>query len=319
LYTRRAWFCAVRLEPWDRGVIKPHEHTLSAPKSDRMRLLRATRAQVSPVYGIVRADMALDEAGEPLHDFEADGQRHVLAAVTGERAVARFRERLRDESIYVADGHHRYETALAFRDEVRAAAPAWTGEEPENFVLMALTSAGDPGLLVLPTHRLVNIPPPESAPAELRERFDIRPLDRGRLLDELARERPRHAIGAYGLTPGEAHIFTPREAAAVDALMPAGRPDVWKRLDVNVLQYGILQPVFGIDEAAVAAGALAYTQDAHQALAAVDGGHARIAFLLNGTAIDEMMAVADAGARMPQKSTYFYPKLPTGLVLRPLD
>jgi uncharacterized protein (DUF1015 family) len=202
---------------------------------------------------------------------------------------------------------------------MRAGSVAWTGDEPENFVLMALTQASDPGLLVLPTHRLVHVPPPAGALDALRPRFEVAPIGRDALVGELARRRGARAIAAYGLEPGAAHLLTPRDREAIDALMPAGQPGVWKRLDVNVLQFGILQPIFGIDDAALAAGALTYTQDAGEALTAVASGRARVAFLLGSTAVEEMMAVADSGARMPQKSTYFYPKLPTGLVLRPLD
>jgi uncharacterized protein (DUF1015 family) len=131
-YARQAWFAAVRLEPWDAGIIKPHEHTLSNPKADRMSLLRATATQISPVYSLFRlrdgAPRFDPPAGAPLVACAADGQSHELSAITDEKAIASFAAALADADVYIADGHHRYETALAYRDEARARSGSWTGE-----------------------------------------------------------------------------------------------------------------------------------------------------------------------------------------------
>lgn len=322
-HERHHWFVALRLEPWDAGIVKPHERTLSNPKADRLNLLRATNTQVSPVYSIfhTRAPFTPPPDGAPLAGFDADGQHHALSAITDAGAIASFAAALAEADVYIADGHHRYETALAFRDEQRAAASAWTGDEPSNFVLMALTYVGDRGLLVLPTHRLVT---PPAWPGDARERIArhfridaIAPGDAERALADALRAGDSAFI-ALGLgDAGGASLLTLIDRAGVEALMPPGESPAWKRLDVNVLQYGILRDVFGIDDAALAAGgAVAYTQDAGEARAAVERGAARVAFLLNATPVAQIGAVADANGRMPQKSTYFYPKLPTGLVLR---
>jgi len=326
-HTREALFAAVRLEEWERSVIKPHEHTLANPKADRMNLLRATRTQVSPVYALYRSRetpherLEWDYEGTVLADVEADGQRHVLSAVydpVGCSALTRWIERC---DVYIADGHHRYETALAYRDELRARAGRWDAAGPENFVLMALTYAYDPGLLVLPTHRVVHVDvPADDALAAIARWFDVEPLDTvadAQAALEAAREP---AFVAVGLKPGARYLLRVRDRAPVEALMPRDQPEAWKRLDVNLLQYGILAPAFGIDEAALTAGgAVTYTQDADAAEASVGSGRARAAFLLRATPVDDVIAVADAGGRMPQKSTYFYPKLPTGLVMNALD
>lgn len=323
-HERRHWFVALRLEPWDAGVVKPHEHTLSNPKADRLNLLRETHTQVSPVYSIFRergGAFAPPPDGAPLAEFDADGQHHALSAITDADAIASLTASIADADVYIADGHHRYETALAFRDEQRAAASAWTGDEPSNFVLMALTHFADPGLLVLPTHRLVTPPSyPDDARARIARRFRIdaiAPDDAGRALADAARAG-ESAFVAIGLgDDGGASLLTLADRAGVEVLMPPGESPAWKRLDVNVLQYGILRDVFGIDDAALAAGgAVAYTQDASAARASVERGASRVAFLLNPTPVAQIGAVADAAGRMPQKSTYFYPKLPTGLVLR---
>lgn len=326
-HRRQHLFATVRLHPWDDDVIRPHERTLSGPKLDRLELLRATRTQVSPVYCLYRyaEGLALDTLpASPLYDFGSDGQRHVVGAITDAAAVGAITRAFASVPLYVADGHHRYETALAYRDECRAASASWTGEEPENFVLMALTAADDPGLLVLPTHRVVHRPVPPDALDRLREAFDVRSVghrEADRLERILAHEATETAAFiAEGLTPEGAHLLALRDRAAVEALMPADQPPAWKRLDVNVLQYGILRPVFGIDDATLAAGgAVTYTQSAAEAIAEVDQLRASAAFLLRATPVAQILDVADAHGRMPQKSTYFHPKLPTGLVLHPFD
>lgn len=324
-YTRHAVFAAIRLEEWEKGIVKPHEHTLSGPKADRLELLRATRTQVSPVYCLYRPQApapAPHLTGQPLYDFEADGQRHVVSAITDPAQVRAFSNLLAASDVYIADGHHRYETALTYRNEARARASSWTGDEPENFVLMALTSAADPGLLVLPTHRIVHVDISPDMWSVLGRRFDVETLRDGDVAALLARLRaaPPDATVFAAITRDGGRLLTLRERAAVHAMMPPGQPDAWKRLDVSVLQYGVLAPAFAIDDAALAGGAaVTYTQDAAEAAGAVERGDAAIAFLLNATPVEQVLAVADAGGRMPQKSTYFYPKLPTGLVMNPLD
>jgi len=327
-YERTAYFGAVRLEPWDAGVVKPHEHTLANPKADRMNLLRATRTQVSPVYSLYRpkkADGLWFEVPEHAEiAIEAGAEAHLVDRVTDEIAIADFARLIADSDVYIADGHHRYETALAYRDEVRARSATWSGDEPENFALMALTPYDDPGLLVLPTHRLLHLPSlPDDALARMRRYFDAAPQaagDTGALLASLSEAGATGAAFVVaGLTDGP-QLLTLRDRATVEMMMPGDQPDAWKKLDVNVLQYGILQDAFGIDDAALRAGsAVSYTQNAEEAVRAVAQGEAQLAFLLNATPVEQVLAVADAGSRMPQKSTYFQPKLPTGLVLRSLD
>jgi uncharacterized protein (DUF1015 family) len=332
LYRRRAWFAAVRLEEWEKGVIKPHEHTLSGPKVDRLELLRATRLQISPVYCLFRARQGAPAMppmdGDPLYDFESAGQRHTLSAVRDVGQLGRFAAHLAACDVFIADGHHRYETALAYRNEVRGRSSNWTGEEPENFMLMALTDVADPGLVVLPTHRVVTPPGfPLDALSQVARHFDVTPVaaqggDRlASMLEQVVGPGGgRTAFAAAGFDRRVRHLLVLRDRAAVEAQMPAEQPAAWKRLDVNVLQFGILQPVFGIDAARLASGgAVAYVQDPIEAIASLESERARVAFLLNATPVDQVLAVADAGGRMPQKSTYFYPKLPTGLVMNPLD
>jgi uncharacterized protein (DUF1015 family) len=322
-YRRQAYFCALRLEDWDKGIVKPHEHTLAKPKEDRLNLLRSTRTQISPVYSLFRprGPKLVELPAEPLADFESDRQRHIISAMTNDEAIDTFRRLIDDSDVYIADGHHRYETALAYRDEVRSRATSWTGEEPENFVLMALTAHDDPGLLVLPTHRLVHRPIPGDTTARLSSAFTVEHFSDSDAAQRSLTEAAAAGDAAFAMIgPTTVSVLRLKDRAAAESLMPAGESPAWKRLDVNVLQYGVLQPLFAIDDAALTAGgAVTYTQDATDAERAVSSGEAACAFLLNATPVEQVLAVSDANGRMPQKSTYFFPKLPTGLVLRSLD
>lgn len=339
-YRRRAILGRVRLEPWENGVILPHEHTMSGPKQDRIRLLRACRTNVSPIYALYRPDdgaaIAICAAAAGDHpDVEARdslGQTHRLWVIDDARAVQRLEYHFSSRTLYIADGHHRYETALGYREERKAAENQWSGDEPENFALMALTAADDPGLLVLPIHRLVR-PAKESenlrrALADTFDLSDLEPIGARaealpRLLARLERLQRENAVDPAFVVLGlgrQPTLLRLRDRPAVAALMPEGHSQAWKQLSVNVLQYGILDPLLGIDIETVRGGEhVFFTEDAEEAWHRVEQGEVSLAFLLNGTRPEEIIAVADAGDRMPQKSTFFYPKLGTGLVLYSMD
>jgi uncharacterized protein (DUF1015 family) len=328
---RTALLGRLRLEPWEAGPspgrIRPHEETMAKPKQDRLQLLRHLRANVSPVFAVVRAMDDIPATEQPLVEATApDGQRYILAALTDNETIDAVAAALREQPLYILDGHHRYETALAYRNERRAQAPAWTGEEPENFVLTAVTTQDDPGLVLLPFHRLVR---PPALPADLIERLerffaveDVTPksYDGTALLRLLARLAAAGAsgtaFGALGLEEGRLHLLTLHDAAAVRALMPE-RSATWQSLDVSVLEYAVLRETLGLQ--LDTPGAIDYTEDAERALREVESGRWPLAFLLNPTRVEQVLAVADAGERMPAKSTFFHPKLATGLVLNVLE
>jgi uncharacterized protein (DUF1015 family) len=326
---RRALFGRLGLEEWERGIVLPHEDTMPAPKADRLDLLRATGVNLSPIMAMYRNDTGLplvqdSDIGEPVFDATAAGERHVLAPLS-EGAVRRFCDVMTTQKLYVADGHHRYETALAYREERRKAASAWTGEEPENFVLAALVDTADPGLVVLPMHRIVTLPRlPEDAISRLARFFEVEEMtmrqDRGsmpELMQRLASSGRRGTtIGVIGLTRGTLQLLRrrPRERSG-EELLPAGHADLWRGLDVNVLHH-IVFPTLGLD---LHAESIEFTADHRYAAEAAAPGSGRVAFLLNPTPAQQVLACADAGERMPQKSTFFYPKLATGIVMYPLS
>jgi uncharacterized protein (DUF1015 family) len=324
-------FGRLRLEPWDAHIVRPHEKTMAKPKEDRLQLLRHLRTNVSPVLALYRDESRrianAIAGGEPLVDATTpDGQRHTLFALTGDTPLRAIASELANAPLYILDGHHRYETALNYRDERRAQASTWSGEEPENFVLAAITSVDDPGLVLLPTHRLVRPPDMVRDVIERLSRYfnvvDTTPksFDGTALLRLLARVSAAGdsgtAFGALGLEEQRLHLLTLSDAAAARALMP-DRSATWQSLDVNVLEYAVLRATLGIDGGA--GDVIDYTQDAAVALREVESGRWPLAFLLNATKIAQMIAVADAGEKMPAKSTYFWPKLATGLVLNSLE
>ena len=332
--TRRGFIAAVRLHPFDEGVILRHERTLKGPKLDRLRLMRATQAQLSQVFGLyadpeARVDRALSEVErEPPHldGRTDDGTRHVMWRVTDPRILAEVSAALSPEPIYIADGHHRYETLLALRDELAASRGGQLGpRSPARFGAMFLANLDDPGLVVLPTHRLVHGLADFDADAMLAraaEHFDVssaRADDAAAVRDVLSKSgetRPTVAVALPGRE--EIAILALRSDFAPDAAGLSG-PRAVTRLDVTLLHELILERVLGVDrEAQEAQTNLRYVKDTAEALARVRAGEAQVGFLLNATPVEHVRAVADAKEVMPQKSTFFYPKIASGIVMHPL-
>ncbi len=327
-YTRTLLFARLRVVPWSEGAVLPHEQTFPKHKNDRLRLMLATHINASPVFLFYR------DAGDRIHDLvdqrerdeipvaEIDGfdGQHLRLTRIAEPAVVEELERaFATEKLYVADGHHRYETALLYRDEVRAKAANWTGNEPENFALVGLVAAGDPGLLVLPTHRLsgADVPWPEVR-VRLDPLFVIEPFagGAGELTSVLG-----SSTGAIGLaTGGELFILRPKAAAAIDRLQPRDRSPDWRALDYAICDHAILRHCLGLSEAEMKAGVVVwFTEDAAAAVKQVRDRQARYAVILKPVPVARVLELADAGERMPQKSTFFYPKVPTGLVFNLLE
>ena len=323
---RRAVFGALRLEEWEKGIVLPHEVTGAGAKLDRQRLLEATATHLSPIMGLYRPEGMqglLDEGAEaPVLDAVLPGARHTLRPLAPDVAGA-FTTFLAERKVYVADGHHRYETSLTYRDERRAAAGRWTGDEPFNFVLAGLVAADDPGFVVLPTHRLLKLPArPDDLTPNLESLFDVAPMGAATpenvdiLVARMAElERTGPVFGAIGLQPGQLHLLLPKNLEAVIARTPADHTDAWRALDVTVLAYAVL-PALGYDGEPEH---IDYSEDGHHALEAVQQGGFDVALLLNPTSIEQVVAVSDTGDRMPRKSTFFYPKLGTGVVMLPMD
>ncbi|MBF4509809.1 MAG: DUF1015 domain-containing protein [Aeromicrobium sp.] len=324
---RRAFIAAVRLHPFADGIVLPHERTLPKALSDRFELLRSTRVNLSQVFGLFsdpagQTDDAFDAAmadAPLLSATDADGVASRLWAIRDAATISAVQSAIGEGPIYIADGHHRYTTALAYRDERRARAETlgMPAEEPGyDRVMMALVNMDGPDLLVLPTHRLARA---EGAFdegafwAHLERYFDLAEAPSTPDRSLASADRTSFVIRARS---GRTHLATMRADVDPAQVIDAEHSDEWKRLDVAVLQELVLKPVFGIttDEPA-SLERLSFVKDAGEALAA----DADAAFVLAPTRMDQMRAVALGGETMPQKSTYFYPKLLSGLLFRALD
>ena len=309
---RKTLLATVKLEPYAARVVRPHERTHSGPKEDRLRLYRAVRTHISPVFGLypdpAGAGWAAAQIGDrpPEATFLSDGGavENRIWWIDDPRALAGIGAALADKWILIADGHHRYETALAYQAEQRAHAGD-AREHPYDFVLMGLTALDDPGLVVLPTHRIL-----AEWPAGAGARLSATPAaDLDRLivaLHDAPLDQP-----AMGLVTREGF------ALLTGTLPPGATPG--ERLDVAVLEREVLIPDLGDDQAALAhRDALWYTKDAVEAAREVSSGAAAAAVIIRPLPKDSVAAVSDAGQTMPQKSTYFYPKLWTGVAFHPL-
>jgi uncharacterized protein (DUF1015 family) len=320
---------ALRLTPWEDDVVLPHEETMPKPKADRLQLMRATKCNFSPLFllfddpdgAAVRLMADICKATPDATVDAGDGQIHRLWVVKGARGN-QLAEALRTPQLYMADGHHRYETALAYRDEMRASNPSDPEDAAYNFALMLLVEAHDPGLVVLPTHRLVQGVDEQrltNLVGELSSRFQVEkvPVDASspaKVADTLLRKMAEG--GRESPTLG---LYRAGEALTLKLKGSIPRAGARPLLDVDVLHEGLMEPFLGIGLAELkAGGSVAYTRDAAEAVALVDRGEAQLSLFLNPTKVEQVLETARAHGKMPQKSTYFYPKAITGLVFHSL-
>lgn len=318
LKTVRGLMPAVKLHDYADRVILPHETTLAKPKTQLLELLRRTNANLDCIYGLYADEDGVIEAimdrvtnCPPLGvSVDKNGVGHSLWAISNPDDIEAAVEFMGNRQIAIADGHHRYETALTFRDEMRAAAGG-SRELPSDWVLMTLVNVHQPDITVYPTHRAVGSIE-ESVlrglePA-LQKDFVVEPSSRQTLLSDMA---IRGAIGMY--RPGEAKTLK-LKGGSRDKLTGS---EASRGLELNILHDLILEPILGIDAENLRNQTnIIYTRSAAEAMEMVESGQRQITFLLNHIPVKTVLDVAVAGERMPQKATYFYPKLLSGLVLR---
>ena len=326
--TRRAVYATVKLEPFCAGIVLPHERTLPKARADRMEMIRATATNLSPVLGLYAdpdgaACAALDATtcGPPTLTATVEDVEARVWRVTDPHMLSAFSSALAKEPIFIADGHHRYESALAYRNEACASAnDAEPADPPYNHIMMALLSMDDPNLIVLPTHRVADAAANFDASVfidGLSEYFDVTeiPLE-GMIgvLDEHA-DRPSYLVRIRG--DERLHLATLRADVDLASAVIAPMSPAWKTLDVAVLQELVLSPLLGIHpDRPESLDRLRFVKGAEAALA--QSSEHDVVFVLNRTRLEQLRAVAAAGETMPQKSTYFYPKVPSGLLMRSL-
>jgi uncharacterized protein (DUF1015 family) len=319
-YTRHGFFCRVRVEDYGAGRIRPHERTQPGPKEDRLRLTRATRANLSPIFSLFpdpeqqawRTIESVTESEPYATVTDGDGTLNRLWRVADPLTIAHVQDALRDRELLIADGHHRYETARVYAQEVG-------GEGEHNYVLMFLCSLQDSGLTIFPTHRLLKGLDGDKRAAlrtAIERQFDVSEVDAGEL------EPPAGGAVTFGYLDAfdkKGLRLTLKDQAAVDEAL-AGRSEPYRHLDTAVLEALILKGALGMTEDDVAnKRGLGYSSDFADARGAVESGRADAVFFMRATPVEQVREVAEAGESMPPKSTFFYPKIPTGLVFNPLD
>lgn len=331
-HTRKGFIALVELTRFGAGPVLPHERTLSGPKEDRLKLMRACQAHTELVFGLF-ADperrweaLVNPELGAPVLEAEEGGVRHVLYRVTATDAVEGVAELLADRSIYIADGHHRYETMCNFREELSAQGRAEAG----RFGMIYLSNLDDPGLVVLPTHRLIHSVADfdlDRALATLGEVFTItrEPLPGDALALRARLQEAGSSAAAFGLAlpgSGELWVLTLKDGFDPASVGLDRLPSALQRLDVVLLHELILERGLGITrEAQASLTNIHYYKSTEKALAVAEAppGEVQLVCFMNATPVADVRAVCDSGEVMPQKSTFFYPKIPTGLVFHQLE
>jgi len=320
--TRRGFFCRVRIEGYGPGRVRPHERTHPGPKEDRLRLTRATRANISPIFslysdpaGAAWRALAPFTGESPWGDVsDGDGTRHRLWRVTDPVAIAAVQDALREAELLIADGHHRYETMAAYADEVG-------GEGEHRYILMCLVALEDPGLTIFPTHRLIRgLDGRRRAALEaaLERDFEISVVAESELAPEPSEETTPLEMGyVRGDDPRSFRLRLKDQSIAENALAAHSEP--YRRLDTGILETLILKGALAMsDEDISHFNGMFYARDTAEAVAMVRSGEYEAAFVMRPTPVRQVRELAAAGENMPPKSTFFYPKLLTGLLFNPL-
>jgi uncharacterized protein (DUF1015 family) len=336
IHTRLGFISLVGLERFEEGIIRPHEKTFSATNADRLKLIEASRVNFSPIFSVFEdRDNAilglLRTAIEPVRpDLEFEdlkGCRHRLWRVTDQSIHKEIGQRLADRPVYIADGHHRYWTALQYRDQMKSRQPTLARDDPSNFVMMYLTSMQDPGLALRPVHRVicdVKKRAVEDFVDKARAYFDIETLDVGHMdhkqIDKASLKKAmtggnNTVIGAALRDDKSFHVLRMKDRVTNGA---RGQeiPEPLRNLDVTIVTKLVLEDLLGLNGPSLDdERSILYPSTVDEALDAVYSGGCPMALILNPTRLSELQEVSDAGLIMPRKSTYFYPKVMTGLVI----
>ncbi len=319
--TRTGVLARVRVDEYGPGRIRPHERTHPGPKEDRLKLTRATKANLSPIFslfgdpeGAAARTMTQIAAAEPFASApDLDGTVNTLWRSDDENLIAELQMALADAELLIADGHHRYETARVYAEEVG-------GEGEHRYVLMLLCALSDPGLLVFPTHRLLTGLKDDSAKQQAIREVLMRDFEIEQLPDVAELEPPDGAV-AFGYMDSfhlQPYRVTLKDQSIADRALE-GMPEPYRRLDTAVLEALVLRGALGMSEDDIShLRGLDYSKNLADAIDAVQTGRADAGFFMRATPVEQVREVAETGESMPPKSTYFYPKVPTGLVFNPL-
>ena len=320
-YTRRGFIAAMRLHPFEERIVLPHEKTHKGPKEDRLRMLRATKTNLEAGFVLFRDDgrvrEIIDETikGEPVFYGKDDfGTVTRLYRLEDEDKIRVIQEVLRDEQVVIADGHHRYETAVFFRDEMRSKVPGWKENHAFNYRMTYMVPLDDPGLVVLPTHRLLlKKKMPVDVLENLKKYFSVEEIDAKDAEKWLKENSDTNSFVVYQ----DGKTLALRRFRDVSEFMAKDWSDAYRSLDAVVLREVILKSM-GVVDPKIDED-ISYERWVEDAIAKVDSGDAKVAFLMNPTPPEKVLEVAKNLERMPQKTTDFYPKVMSGFTMMPVD
>lgn len=328
---RKGFFAVRRLEDFSEGGIKPHEKTLDGPKEDRLKLMRATCCQLSPVFSLYQDPEKQVEAKfgklvqtTPYMDFMTEeGERHQLWKMADPQVADFVNQFLSDAPLFIADGHHRYETALNYRNEVARAQGSFSDQSSTNFIMMYFSNMNDDGLVILPIHRAIHSLPNFAISAfltDLSAFFDVIEVDpsdvQKNIRDLKQRGQTDHAFWIHTKNSEKSYLAAISHAQWLETDEAKSLPESLAELDVSVLHQLVFKKILKISEESQAKQEnIIYCKSTDTALNEARGGRCDLTFILNSTRIESMEAVAMNGQKMPQKSTFFYPKIVSGLVL----
>jgi uncharacterized protein (DUF1015 family) len=328
---RNGLIARIRLDHPQDGRILPHEKTFAGPKADRLRLLAATHANTSSIFGVYRGACAqfeeirerLERRAPFLRVLDHLGVENCIRMIDAPQDIAALQRALADRPVFIADGHHRYETARLYRDQRRAEENNPAGLRPYDYTMITLTSSADPGLKVLSFHRVLRrLDPRALSGFEQRAAvwFELERANGPAELSARLKQGGTHTIAAAFGAPLGFYILRLKDRAPLDDVMGELAASV-RTLDVSILHHVVFKQILGLDESWLRTeGNIEYTPDAHIALSATaQAADGAAVFLLNPPSLREIEEVSEAGAAMPEKSTYFFPKLLTGLVINSLD
>lgn len=333
--TRHGLIALVGLEPFEKRIVLPHEKTFSKVRSERLELMKASHCNYCPIFSLYPDDggilqtlvQAVDERSPDIDFNDDQGHRHQLWRIVDPVIHQRVNTEMREKRLFIADGHHRYETALNFRNHLQATEPSFNDHHPANYVLMYLCSMSDPGLIILPAHRLIKaLAQNELSRAidEARNYFEVvafpftstsRQAVEADFVEMLNSNQERPCIGIYGRDSSVFYALT-LKPGVMEHLFNDELDASLRQLDVTVLTRLVFMKILGFDQQRLDdATLIGYASTSDKALAAIDGGGYDAAFVLNPTRIEQVQEVARKGLIMPRKSTYFYPKVKSGLVM----
>ncbi|UCG53936.1 MAG: DUF1015 domain-containing protein [Dehalococcoidia bacterium] len=331
-YMRRGLVVRVKIEEWYRNIIRPHEGTLVEAKSDRIKLLEALRANTSPVmtlYEDKEKEISKLLESEKTNDIlirteEENGESHEVWQIGNKQIIKGICNSFVNKILYIADGHHRYESALLYQRQMIASSALDRGDEAFNFIMMTLVDFDDPGLVILPPHRLLRGLPESKLvglKSKLESLFDIEYLSLNtanlwQKVDGLMGDKSSLKLFLFGPEDQNLLVLTLRDVAVASRMIPYFHSEIYKGLDVSIIDHVIIEELLGLSSGDKIK--ISFNYDCRDAVNSVLNQEYQLAFIVSPVKAETIKKIADAGDRMPRKSTYFYPKLPSGLIINQL-